>query len=201
MREDGVCQSGAPSCLGSLLIIIDVARTLYKLETRLPRTVGSPPSPPPSLPPLLLPLLPTHRVRRTAPASATWNHLHAAGRTNPRSPGHPLPPRSPTLFALQPGGRRKLLEFSKSDVQDIMNEGMASSRRWRRWWSSNRGCLQRAGGGRGRQGSGRREIGRDGRRGAAVVRRYPGKTTRLGSLFCLQNHPPAHSSSLNYIPT
>lgn len=38
MRGDGVCQSGAPSCLGSLLIIIDVARTLYKLETRLPRT-------------------------------------------------------------------------------------------------------------------------------------------------------------------
>lgn len=54
MRGDGVCQSGAPSCLGSLLIIIDVARTLYKLETRLPRTVGSPPPPPPSLPPLLL---------------------------------------------------------------------------------------------------------------------------------------------------
>lgn len=53
MRGDGVCQSGAPSCLGSLLIIIDVARTLYKLETRLPRTVGSPPPPPPSLPPLL----------------------------------------------------------------------------------------------------------------------------------------------------
>lgn len=46
MRGDGVCQSGAPSCLGSLLIIIDVARTLYKLETRLPRTVGSPPPPP-----------------------------------------------------------------------------------------------------------------------------------------------------------
>lgn len=57
MRGDGVCQSGAPSCLGSLLIIIDVARTLYKLETRLPRTVGSPPPPPPSLPPLLLLLL------------------------------------------------------------------------------------------------------------------------------------------------
>lgn len=54
MRGDGVCQSGAPSCLGSLLIIIDVARTLYKLETRLPRTVGSPPPPPPSLPPMLL---------------------------------------------------------------------------------------------------------------------------------------------------
>lgn len=52
MRGDGVCQSGAPSCLGSLLIIIDVARTLYKLETRLPRTVGSPPPPPPSLPPM-----------------------------------------------------------------------------------------------------------------------------------------------------
>ncbi|KYM98648.1 hypothetical protein ALC62_10616 [Cyphomyrmex costatus] len=33
-----------------------------------------------------------------------------------------------------------------------MNEGMASSRRWRRWWSSNRGCLQRAGGDRGTTG-------------------------------------------------
>ncbi|KYN33520.1 hypothetical protein ALC56_12232 [Trachymyrmex septentrionalis] len=33
-----------------------------------------------------------------------------------------------------------------------MNEGMASSRRWRRWWSSNRGCLQRAGGDRGTAG-------------------------------------------------
>lgn len=75
MRGDGVCQSGAPSCLGSLLIIIDVARTLYKLETRLPRTVGSPPPPPPpSLPPLLLlllllplllpPLLLLHATRR-----------------------------------------------------------------------------------------------------------------------------------------
>lgn len=71
MREDGVCQSGAPSCLGSLLIIIDVARTLYKLETRLPRTVGSPPPPPPSLPPLLLLVLllvllptPRHTTRR-----------------------------------------------------------------------------------------------------------------------------------------
>jgi hypothetical protein len=62
MREDGVCQSGAPSCLGSLLIIIDVARTLYKLETRLPRTVGSPPPPPPSLPPLL----PSHYYERAA---------------------------------------------------------------------------------------------------------------------------------------
>lgn len=134
-------------------------------------------------------------TKRAAPASATWNHLHTAGRTNPLSPGHPLPPRSPPLFALQPGGRRKLLEFSKSDVQDIMNEGMASSRRWRRWWSSNRGCLQRAGGDRGTAGD--RWLGE----GVTVVRRYPGKTTRLGSLFCLQNHPPAHSSSLNYIPT
>lgn len=98
-----------------------------------------------------------YHTKRAAPASATWNHLHAAGRTNPLSPGHPLPPRSPPLFALQPGGRRKLLEFSKSDVQDIMNEGMASSRRWRRWWSSNRGCLQRAGGGRGE--SGERDLG------------------------------------------
>lgn len=207
MRGDGVCQSGAPSCLGSLLIIIDVARTLYKLETRLPRTVGSPPPPPPSLPPLLLLLLllrllllllllqQLRHTKRAAPASATWNHLHTAGRTNPLSPGHPLPPRSLPLFALQPGGRRKLLEFSKSDVQDIMNEGMASSRRWRRWWSSNRGCLQRAGGDRGTAGD--RWLGE----GVTVVRRYPGKTTRLGSLFCLQNHPPAHSSSLNYIPT
>lgn len=199
MWGDGVCQSGAPSCLGSLLIIIDVARTLYKLETRLPRTVGSPPPPPPSLPPLLLLLLLLltlpHHTKRAAPASATWNHLHTAGRTNPLSPGHPLPPRSPPLFALQPGGRRKLLEFSKSDVQDIMNEGMASSRRWRRWWSGNQGCLQRAGGGRGTAED--RRIGE----GVTVVRRYPGKTTRLGSLFCLQNHPPTHSSSLNYIPT
>lgn len=73
----------------------------------------------------------THHTKRAA--SATWNHLHAAGRTNPLSPGHPLSPCSLPLFALQPGGRRKLLEFSKSDVQDIMNEGMASSRRWRRW--------------------------------------------------------------------
>lgn len=158
MRGDGVCQSGAPSCLGSLLIIIDVARTLYKLETRLPRTVGSPPPPPPSLPPLLLLLLllltPPHHTKRAAPASANWNHLHTAGRTNPLSPGHPLPPRSTPLFALQPGGRRKLLEFSKSDVQDIMNEGMASSRRWRRWWSGNRGCLQGLAGTGGRRKTG-----------------------------------------------
>lgn len=176
MRGDGTCQSGAPSCLGSLLIIIDVARTLYKLETRLPRTVGSPPPPPP---PHSLPLLLTRRARRAAPASATWNHLHAAGRTNPRSPGHPLPPRSSSLFALQPCGRRKLLEFSKSDVQDIMNEGMASSRRWRRRWSSNRGCLQRAGGDRGKvEEGGRRETGRDGQRGAAA-RRCAGTQAKL----------------------
>lgn len=89
-----------------------------------------------------------------APASAAWNHLHVAGRTTPLSPGHPLPPRPPPLSALQPGGRRKLLEFSKSDVQDIMNEGMASWRRWRRWWSSNwgrqrRGVGMRGGGWRG----------------------------------------------------
>jgi len=74
-----------------------------------------------------------------------------------------------------------------------MNEGMASSRRWRRRWSSNRGCLQRAGGAGGRgQGdregggeSGRREIGaemgegwRDG--GAAVPRQnYPPRLTLL----------------------
>lgn len=175
-RGDGVCQSSAPSCLGSLLIIIDVARTLYKLETRLPRTVGSPPPPPPSLPPLLLL---THRARRAALASATWNHLHAAGRTNPRSPGHPLPPRSPSLFALQPGGRRKLLEFSKSDVQDIMNEGMASPRRWRRWWSSNGGCLQRAGGARG-----------EGGRWAAGDRRRWAKGCGDGAAVPRQNYPP-----------
>jgi len=123
----------------------------------------------------------------------------------PGAPAIPFLPVPLPTSALQPGGRRKLLEFSKSDVQDIMNEGMASSRRWRRWWSSNRGCLQRAGGaGDGREG-GRAGGGRSARRwakgGAAVVRRYPGKTTRLGSLFCLQSHPPAHSSSLNYIPT
>lgn len=64
-----------------------------------------------------------------AAAAAAWNHLYErASRSNPRSPGRPRPP----LAALQPGGRRKLLEFSKSDVQDIMSEGMASSRRWRR---------------------------------------------------------------------
>lgn len=187
MRGDGVCQSGAPSCLGSLLIIIDVARTLYKLETRLPRTVGSPPHHRhlhyhPYY--YLLLLLLTHHARRAAPASATWNHLHTAGRTNPRSPGHPLPPRSPSLFALQPGGRRKLLEFSKSDVQDIMNEGMASSRRWRRRWSSNRGCLQRASGNRGREGkwaAGDRQRWAKGCDGGAAVPRqnYPPRLTLL----------------------
>lgn len=86
-----------------------------------------------------------------------------------------------------------MLEFSKSDVQDIMNEGMASSRRWRRWWSSNWGEAE------GEGGSGR-VAGCAGVAGE-VEWRYPGKTTRLGSLFCLQSHPPAHSSSLNYIPT
>ena len=100
------------------------------------------------------------------------------------------------------------MEFSKSDVQDIMNEGMASSRRWRRWWSSNyeRGGATAAAAAAAREGRPgdvqRREGGREGGRVVGEVeRRYPGKTTRLGSLFCLQSHPPAHSSSLNYIPT
>lgn len=87
-----------------------------------------------------------HHDEPAPPASAqhsTRNHLHVQrGRTTPLSPGHPLPPLPPPLSALQPGGRRKLLEFSKSDVQDIMNEGMASSRRWRRWWSSNWGRVR-----------------------------------------------------------
>lgn len=50
---------------------------------------------------------------------------HHDGRHPEAAPASKPPPTTPGLretpLALQPRGRRKLLEFSKSDVQDIMN--------------------------------------------------------------------------------
>ncbi|KYN14320.1 hypothetical protein ALC57_13487 [Trachymyrmex cornetzi] len=60
-----------------------------------------------------------------------------------------------------------------------MNEGMASSRRWRRWWSSNRGCLQRAGGDRGTTGD-----------------RWLGEGVTVGTFLLRQPYLPSDSQAI-----
>ena len=93
---------------GPLLIIIDVSRTLYKLETRLSRSFSSP---------ACCFLLLTSAALESSPE----RHPEPASQPPPRPP-----------LALQPRGRRKLLEFSKSDVQDIVYRRgrKGESKRW-----------------------------------------------------------------------